>query len=71
VSEQFITPDFLPPTTHGSSELEVKITEKTGVKLVSRTLDVSYKICGFIMLPFDLKCCRKWENDSFVSFLLK
>ncbi|XP_075296175.1 inactive serine/threonine-protein kinase TEX14 [Opisthocomus hoazin] len=41
VSEQFITPDFLPPTTHGSSELEVKITEKTGVKLVSRTLDTA------------------------------
>ncbi|KAF1493193.1 Inactive serine/threonine-protein kinase TEX14, partial [Megadyptes antipodes antipodes] len=35
VSEEFLTPDhhyFLPPTAQGSSELEVKITEKTGMK---------------------------------------
>ncbi|NXK09026.1 TEX14 kinase, partial [Herpetotheres cachinnans] len=35
VSEEFLTPDpdyFFPPTTQGSSELEVKITEKTGMK---------------------------------------
>ncbi|KFP66224.1 Inactive serine/threonine-protein kinase TEX14, partial [Cariama cristata] len=75
VSEEFLTPDpdyFLPSTTQGSSELEVKITEKTGMKSVSRTLDVSYTACGLIVLPFDLKkSCRKWENDSFYSFLLK
>ncbi|NXM27817.1 TEX14 kinase, partial [Oxyruncus cristatus] len=42
VSEEFFTPDyFLPP--EGSSELEVKITEKT--------LDLSYTTCG-IVLPF-------------------
>ncbi|KAM6239344.1 inactive serine/threonine-protein kinase TEX14 [Spheniscus humboldti] len=44
VSEEFLTPDhhyFLPPTAQGSSELEVKITEKTGMKSVSRTLDTS------------------------------
>ncbi|KAM9272799.1 inactive serine/threonine-protein kinase TEX14 [Morus bassanus] len=44
VSEEFLTPDpcnFLPPTAQGSSELEVKITEKTGMKYVSRTLDTS------------------------------
>ncbi|KAF1488491.1 Inactive serine/threonine-protein kinase TEX14, partial [Eudyptula minor novaehollandiae] len=42
VSEEFLTPDhhyFLPPTAQGSSELEVKITEKTRMKSVSRTLD--------------------------------
>lgn len=41
MSEEFFTPDshsFLPPTTQGSSRLEVKITEKTGIKSVSRTL---------------------------------
>ncbi|KAF1482591.1 Inactive serine/threonine-protein kinase TEX14, partial [Pygoscelis antarcticus] len=35
VSEEFLTPDrhyFLPPTAQGSSELEVKITEETGMK---------------------------------------
>ncbi|KAM6315758.1 LOW QUALITY PROTEIN: inactive serine/threonine-protein kinase TEX14 [Podargus strigoides] len=44
VSEEFLTPDpnyFLPPTTQGSSELEEKKTEKTGMKSVSRTLDTS------------------------------
>ncbi|PKU31411.1 inactive serine threonine-protein kinase tex14 [Limosa lapponica baueri] len=44
VSEEFLTPNsgcFLPPTTQGSSEQEVKITEKTGAKSVSRTLDTS------------------------------
>ncbi|XP_010074916.1 PREDICTED: inactive serine/threonine-protein kinase TEX14, partial [Pterocles gutturalis] len=43
-SEEFMTlgPDyFLPPTAQGSSELEVKITEKTGMKSVSRTVDTS------------------------------
>ncbi|NXJ56465.1 TEX14 kinase, partial [Spizaetus tyrannus] len=37
MSEEFLTPDlhsFLPPTTQGSSQLEVKITEKTGIKSV-------------------------------------
>ncbi|NXT31065.1 TEX14 kinase, partial [Pelecanoides urinatrix] len=37
VSEEFLTADpdyFLPPTTQGSSELEVKITEKTRMKSV-------------------------------------
>ncbi|KAM6192259.1 inactive serine/threonine-protein kinase TEX14 isoform 3-T3 [Sarcoramphus papa] len=44
VSEEFLTPDpdsFLPCTTQGSSDLEVKVTEKTGTKSVSRTLDTS------------------------------
>ncbi|KFV60879.1 Inactive serine/threonine-protein kinase TEX14, partial [Tyto alba] len=42
VSEEFLTPDpgyFIPPTK-GSSELEVKITEKTRMKYVSGTLDL-------------------------------
>ncbi|KGL91387.1 Inactive serine/threonine-protein kinase TEX14, partial [Charadrius vociferus] len=42
VSEEFLTPNsdyFLPPTTQGSSEQEVIITEKTGMKSVARTLD--------------------------------
>ncbi|NXW19510.1 TEX14 kinase, partial [Circaetus pectoralis] len=37
MSEEFLTPDphsFLPPTTQGSSQLQVKITEKTGIKSV-------------------------------------
>ncbi|KFP32409.1 Inactive serine/threonine-protein kinase TEX14, partial [Colius striatus] len=45
VSEEFVTLDgdcFLPPPTQRGSELELKITEKTGTKSVSRTLDVSY-----------------------------
>ncbi|KFU86262.1 Inactive serine/threonine-protein kinase TEX14, partial [Chaetura pelagica] len=34
VSEEFLTPDyFLPPTTQGHSELEVKIREKTGMNV--------------------------------------
>ncbi|KAM6048337.1 inactive serine/threonine-protein kinase TEX14 isoform 2-T2 [Theristicus caerulescens] len=44
VSEEFSTADtdyFLSLTTQGSSELEVKIAEKTGMKSVSRTLDTS------------------------------
>ncbi|NXF46449.1 TEX14 kinase, partial [Oceanites oceanicus] len=56
VSEEFLTADpdcFLPPTTQGSSELEVKITEKTRTKSVSRTLDLSHTTCGFIMLPIN------------------
>ncbi|KAK4812226.1 hypothetical protein QYF61_011248, partial [Mycteria americana] len=43
-SEEFLTPDpdyFLPPTTQGSSELEVKKPEKMGMKSVSRTLNTS------------------------------
>ncbi|NXW85553.1 TEX14 kinase, partial [Alopecoenas beccarii] len=63
VSEEFLTPDpdyFLPHVTWGSSEVEVKIAEKTGMKPVSRTLDVSYTRCGFIMLLFDLR--RAVEN---------
>ncbi|NXT22350.1 TEX14 kinase, partial [Syrrhaptes paradoxus] len=71
VSEEFMTlgPDyFRPPTAQGSSELEVKVTEKTGIKSVSRTVYVSYTTCGFIMVLFDLrKSCRKWENDSIYS----
>ncbi|NXA22746.1 TEX14 kinase, partial [Ibidorhyncha struthersii] len=58
VSEEFLTPNsgyFLPSTTQRRSAQEVKITEKTGMKSVSRTLDVSYTTCGFVMLPFDLK----------------
>ncbi|NWX78838.1 TEX14 kinase, partial [Alca torda] len=42
VSEEFLTPNsgyFLSPTTQGSSKQEVKITEKTAMKSVSRTLD--------------------------------
>ncbi|KFQ18745.1 Inactive serine/threonine-protein kinase TEX14, partial [Merops nubicus] len=43
LSEEFLTPDyFLLPATQGSSELEVKVTEKKGVKLVSKTLDGGY-----------------------------
>ncbi|NXJ89444.1 TEX14 kinase, partial [Corythaixoides concolor] len=72
VSEEFSTADpdyFLPTTTEGSSELEVKIAEKTGMKSVSRTLDVSYTTRGFLMLPFDLKkSCREWEDDKFLFF---
>ncbi|NWX13359.1 TEX14 kinase, partial [Aegotheles bennettii] len=37
--EEFLTPnpgDFLPPPTQGSSELEVKLTEKTGMKSVGK-----------------------------------
>ncbi|KAM6296742.1 inactive serine/threonine-protein kinase TEX14 [Aegotheles albertisi] len=44
VSEEFLTPDpgdFLPPPTQGSSELEVKLTEKTGMKSVLGNLDTS------------------------------
>ncbi|XP_061868649.1 inactive serine/threonine-protein kinase TEX14 [Colius striatus] len=44
VSEEFVTLDgdcFLPPPTQRGSELELKITEKTGTKSVSRTLDTS------------------------------
>ncbi|NXC21394.1 TEX14 kinase, partial [Corythaeola cristata] len=71
-SEEFSTADpddFLPTATEGSAELEVKITEKTGMKSASRTLDVSYTTRGFLMLPFDLKkSCRKWENDKFLFF---
>lgn len=40
MSEEFLTPDphsFLPTTTQGSSQLEVKITEKTGIKSASST----------------------------------
>lgn len=72
MSEEFFTPDyFLPSTAQVSSELEIKITEKIGMKSVARTLDIGYTSCGFIMLPFDLKkSCRKWEKDSFYSFLL-
>ncbi|KFQ91544.1 Inactive serine/threonine-protein kinase TEX14, partial [Nipponia nippon] len=54
VSEEFSTPDtdyFLSLTTQGSSELEVKIAEKTGMKSVSRTLDVSYTTCVWYSLP--------------------
>uniref|UniRef100_A0A8C0FV12 Inactive serine/threonine-protein kinase TEX14 n=1 Tax=Bubo bubo TaxID=30461 RepID=A0A8C0FV12_BUBBB len=72
VSEEFLSPDpgYLLPPTKGSSELELKIREKTGMKSASRTLDVSYTTFGFIMLPFDLKkSSRKWENDNFYSFL--
>lgn len=75
MSEEFLTPDpdyFLPHVTWGSSELEVKIAEKTGMKSVSRILDENYTRCGLTMLLFDLKkSCRKWENDSFYSFILK
>ncbi|NXE78735.1 TEX14 kinase, partial [Cochlearius cochlearius] len=74
VSEEFLTPDpgyFLPPATGGSSQLEVKITEKTGMKSVSRTFDVSYTTCGLIMLLFDWKKnCRKWENDTAQEMIL-
>ncbi|KFW76407.1 Inactive serine/threonine-protein kinase TEX14, partial [Phalacrocorax carbo] len=40
VSEEVLTPNppFLPPAAQGSSELEVKVTEKTRMKSVSRTL---------------------------------
>ncbi|NWW50319.1 TEX14 kinase, partial [Pedionomus torquatus] len=58
VSEEFLAPNsgyFLPPTIQGGSRQEVKIAEKTGMKSVSRTLDVSCTTCGFIVLPFDLK----------------
>ncbi|XP_056181365.1 inactive serine/threonine-protein kinase TEX14 [Falco biarmicus] len=44
VSEKFLTPDpdyFSPPTAQRSSELEVKITEKTEMKPVSRMLETS------------------------------
>ncbi|NXW61038.1 TEX14 kinase, partial [Eurystomus gularis] len=52
VSEEFLTPDyFLPRTTQGSSQLKVKITEKNGVKPVSRTLDISCTTCGLDSLP--------------------
>ncbi|NWQ86758.1 TEX14 kinase, partial [Burhinus bistriatus] len=67
VSEEFLTPNpgyFLPPTTQGSSEQEAKITEKTGTKSVSRTSDVSYTTCGFIMLPFDLKKSSFFPHSS-------
>ncbi|NXD78448.1 TEX14 kinase, partial [Halcyon senegalensis] len=60
VSEEFLSPDyFLPPTTQGSSELEVKIMEKKGVKLVSRTSDVSYTTYSVIMFLFGLKKSSK------------
>ncbi|NXJ73308.1 TEX14 kinase, partial [Trogon melanurus] len=67
VSEEFFTPDAeysFPPAAHGSSELEIKLTAKTGVKTVSRPVDVSYTTCHFVTFPVDLKSCRKWENDS-------
>ncbi|KFP88059.1 Inactive serine/threonine-protein kinase TEX14, partial [Apaloderma vittatum] len=67
VSEEFFSPDpehSFHPATQGSSELEIKITEKTGGKTVSRTVDVSYTTCRLIMFPVDLKSCRKWENYS-------
>lgn len=42
MSEEFLTPDyFLPPTAQGNTDLEVKITDKTGMNSVSRMLDVS------------------------------
>ncbi|EOB06983.1 Testis-expressed protein 14, partial [Anas platyrhynchos] len=41
MSEEFLTPDyFLPPTAQGNTDLEVKITDKTGMNSVSRMLDV-------------------------------
>ncbi|XP_074746198.1 inactive serine/threonine-protein kinase TEX14 [Strix uralensis] len=43
VSEEFLSPDpgYLLPPTKGSSELELKIKEKTGTKSASRTWDTS------------------------------
>ncbi|NXL43069.1 TEX14 kinase, partial [Podilymbus podiceps] len=35
VSEEFLTPDYFLPPTQGSSELKVKISEKTGMKSVA------------------------------------
>ncbi|NXN08114.1 TEX14 kinase, partial [Indicator maculatus] len=58
VSEEFLTPDyFLPSTAQGSSDLAVNITEKTGVKPLSRPWDVSYTTCvrsGY--------CCCNCQN---------
>ncbi|NWW89238.1 TEX14 kinase, partial [Rhynochetos jubatus] len=70
-AEEFFTSDsdrFLPHATRGSSELEVKIAEKAGVKPELRTLGVSHTACAGVMLPLDLKSCRKQENDSVCSF---
>ncbi|NWH73168.1 TEX14 kinase, partial [Piaya cayana] len=58
VPEKFFTLDpdsFFPPSTQGSSELEVRVTEKTGMKSVSGTCYIRYTTRGLIMLEFYLK----------------
>ncbi|NWR73293.1 TEX14 kinase, partial [Centropus unirufus] len=48
VSEEFFTPDpdyFHPPISQGSSELEVKVTEKAGMNVGVRAAFTAYQYC--------------------------
>ncbi|XP_014808657.1 PREDICTED: inactive serine/threonine-protein kinase TEX14 [Calidris pugnax] len=73
VSEEFSTPNsgcFLPPTTQGSSEQEVKIAEKTGAKSVSRTLDLACERLNSLPFPDVLQTSdaeSKLEDEGFLQ----